>query len=109
MLNNPFVNPYEVCCQCCKSEDGLRNLNNKPNNFCGNCGAKIDWPVASLTDWNDTEQTLPKPGSFVIVKYEDNGEYDLCYGHNERWMDRDALCYYRTPEFWRYDPDFFER
>lgn len=65
-------------------------------------GNELDWPEASLTDWNDPEQCLPTPNSNVIARYDDN-EYKEYYSTSGKWISRDALIYYRTPDVWRYD------
>lgn len=55
-----------------------------------------------MTDWNDPEQCLPTPNSNVITRYDDD-EYEEYYSASGRWIARDALIYYRTPDVWRYD------
>lgn len=101
-INNPFAKSSTCMCQCCSSKTYLYNNSGNRNRFCGNCGNKLDWPEASLTDWNDPELCLPTPSSNVIARYDDN-EYEEYYSASGKWMARDALLYCRTPDVWRYD------
>lgn len=102
MINNPFAKSGTCMCQCCSSKTYLYNDGGNRNRFCGNCGNKLDWPEASLTDWNDPEQCLPTPRTNVIVRYDDR-EFKARFSNDKYWMDRDALVYLRTPDIWRYD------
>lgn len=43
MINNPFVEDGIISCQCCGSGEYLFNEDGNRNNFCGQCGARIDW------------------------------------------------------------------
>lgn len=44
MINNPFVEEGIIAYQCCGSGEYLNNEDGNHNNFCGQCGARIDWP-----------------------------------------------------------------
>lgn len=44
MINNPFADDGIIACQCCGSGEYLYNEDGNHNNFCGQCGARIDWP-----------------------------------------------------------------
>lgn len=101
-INNPFAQSGTCMCQYCSSKTYLYNNSGNRNRFCGNCGNKLDWPEASLTDWNDPERCLPTPNSNVIAKYDDD-EYEEYYSTSGKWMSRDGSLYCRTPDVWRYD------
>ena len=103
MSNNPFAKSGTCMCQCCSSKTYLYNNGGNRNRFCGNCGNRLDWPKASLTDWNDPEQCLPTPGSDIVARYDDNEVEEYYSIVGGKWMGRTALVYYRTPDAWRYD------
>lgn len=44
MINDPFAEDGIIACQCCGSGEYLYNEDGSHNNFCGQCGARIDWP-----------------------------------------------------------------
>ena len=44
MINNPFAEEGIIACQCCDSGEYLYNEDGNRNCYCGNCGARIDWP-----------------------------------------------------------------
>lgn len=102
MSNNPFAKSGTCMCQYCSSKTYLYNDDGNRNRFCGNCGNKLDWPEASLTDWNDPERCLPTTNSNVIARYGDD-EYEEYYSTSGKWMSRDESLYCRTPDVWRYD------
>ena len=43
MINNPFADDGIIACQCCGSGEYLYNEDGNLNNFCGQCGTRIDW------------------------------------------------------------------
>lgn len=43
MINNPFAEEGIIACQYCGSGEYLFNEDGNLNNFCGQCGARIDW------------------------------------------------------------------
>jgi hypothetical protein len=44
MINDPFAEEGIIACQYCGSGEYLYNEDGNHNNFCGQCGARIDWP-----------------------------------------------------------------
>ena len=44
MSNNPFAEEGFISCQCCGSGEYLYNEDGNRNGYCGNCGARLDWP-----------------------------------------------------------------
>ena len=101
MINNPFTEDGIISCQCCGSGEYLYNEDGNRNSFCGQCGIKIDWPEANLTDWNNPEINLPLPRSDVFVKY--GNEIVRCwYSSTGKWMEPDSILSWRTPDAWRY-------
>lgn len=49
MINNPFVEEGVVACQNCGSGEYLYNEDGNRNNYCGQCGSKIDWPEDDMS------------------------------------------------------------
>lgn len=49
MINNPFAEDGIVSCQCCGSGEYLYNEDGNQNGYCGNCGARIDWPEDDMS------------------------------------------------------------
>ena len=44
MINDPFAEDGIISCQCCGSGEYLFNEDGNHKGYCGNCGARIDWP-----------------------------------------------------------------
>ena len=44
MINNPFAEDGIVACQNCGSGEYLYNEDGNRNNYCVQCGTRIDWP-----------------------------------------------------------------
>lgn len=101
MVNNPFAEDGVIECKWCHSGEWLENEDGARNNFCGQCGHKIDWPEVNLTDWNNPIVNLPKKCSSVMAKY--NGkEVKVWYSMKGNWMPKDVFTYLRTTDAWRY-------
>lgn len=101
MINNPFAEEGIIACQCCDSGEYLYNEDGNCNSYCGNCGARIDWPEIKMNDWNNPTESRPKPCSTVIANYNGN-EVKVWYSKNGSWMPKDVLTYLRVPDAWRY-------
>lgn len=101
MINNPFAEDGIVSCQCCGSGEYLYNEDGNQNGYCGNCGARIDWPETKLDDWNVPTINLPKPCSTVMAKYGEQ-EVKVWYSMKGNWMPDDVLAYLKVPDAWRY-------
>lgn len=44
MINDSFAKDGVIACQYCGSGEYLYNEDGNHNNFCGQCGTRIDWP-----------------------------------------------------------------
>lgn len=44
MINDPFAEDGVIACQYCGSGEYLYNEDGNHNNFCGQCGTRIEWP-----------------------------------------------------------------
>lgn len=73
MINNPFAEDGIISCQCCDSGEYLFNEDGNRNGYCGNCGARIDWPE-DKDGWKSTNTDLPKYGVLCKIKYKDGRE-----------------------------------
>lgn len=101
MINNPFVEDGIISCQCCGSGEYLFNEDGNRNGYCGNCGARIDWPEVELDDWNIPAVNLPKLCSTVMAKYGEK-ETRVWYSMQGNWIQKDVFTCLRTPDAWRY-------
>lgn len=101
MINNPFAEDGIIACQCCGSGEYLYNEDGNRNGYCGNCGARIDWPEVELDDWNIPAVNLPELCSTVMAKYGER-EVRVWYSMQGNWMPKDVFTYLRTPDAWRY-------
>ena len=101
MINNPFAEDGIIACQYCGSGEYLYNEDGNKNNFCGQCGAMINWMEADPIGWNNPEINVPLPRSDVFVKY--GNEIIRCwYSSTGKWMEPDSILSWRVPDAWRY-------
>jgi len=101
MINNPFAEKGIIACQCCGSGEYLFNEDGNRNGYCGNCGARIDWPEVELDDWNIPAVNLPKLCSTVMAKYGER-EVKVWYSKYGNWMPDGVMTYLKSPDYWRY-------
>lgn len=101
MINNPFAEKCIISCQCCGSGEYLFNEDGNRNGYCGNCGARIDWPEVELDDWNIPAVNLPKLCSTVMAKYGER-EVKVWYSKYGNWMPDGVMTYLKSPDYWRY-------
>lgn len=52
MINNPLKDKNNPKCQCCDHGDYLYNDDWFRNSYCGNCGARLDWPEDDYEESN---------------------------------------------------------
>lgn len=101
MINDPFTDDGVIACQCCGSGEYLYNEDGNRNGYCGNCGARIDWPEVELDDWNIPAVNLPKPCNTVMAKYGER-EFKVWYSKYGNWMPDGVMTYLKPPDCWRY-------
>lgn len=101
MINNPFAEKGIIACQCCGSGEYLFNEDGNRNGYCGNCGARIDWPEVELDDWNIPAVNLQKLCSTVMAKYGER-EVKVWYSKCGNWMPDGVMTYLKSPDYWRY-------
>lgn len=104
MINNPFADDGIIACQYCGSGEYLYNEDGNRNNFCGQCGHKIDWLDEGWFNTKDKLPDIPKNGfcsENVCAKYEDDLEIVAYMSFNGRWFDLDTNEL-EPPDCWRY-------
>ena len=69
MINNPFAEDGIISCQCCDSGEYLFNEDGNRNGYCGNCGARIDWPE-DKDGWKKPESEI-----FAELTLLDSGRF----------------------------------
>jgi hypothetical protein len=101
MFNNPFAEEGIIACQCCGSGEYLFNEDGNRNGYCGNCGARIDWPEDE-DGWKNTNTDLPKYGALCKIKYKDGREDTAVLSSCVGWHTEGVLNTLKEPDYWRY-------
>lgn len=101
MINNPFVEDGIISCQCCGSGEYLFNEDGNRNGYCGNCGARIDWPEDE-DGWKSTNTDLPKYGVLCKIKYKDGREDTAVLSSYVGWHTEGVFNTLKEPDYWRY-------
>lgn len=104
MINNPFADDGIIACQCCDSGEYLYNEDGNQNGYCGNCGARIDWPEEN-DGWKSTNIELPKYGVPCQIRYKDGREDTAVLSSYVGWHEVGVLYAVKEPDYWRYLPE----
>lgn len=102
MINNPFADDGIIACQCCGSGEYLYNEDGNHNNFCGQCGHKIDWPEENKNGWKSTNADLPEYGVLCQIRYKDGREDTAVLSSRIGWHTEGVLNTIKSPDYWRY-------
>ena len=106
MVNNPFAEDGVIECQWCHSGEWLENEDGARNNFCGQCGHKIDWPEDDNKRWRKVSSETPymSPSAMcsddVEVKFKDGYTSVGFISFDGRWFSHDCDEIER-PDYWR--------
>lgn len=104
MINDPFAEDGVIACQYCGSGEYLYNEDGNQNGYCGNCGARIDWPEEN-DGWKSTNIELPKYGVPCQIRYKDGREDTAVLSSYVGWHEIGALYAVKEPDYWRYLPE----
>ena len=106
MINNPFAEDGIVACQNCGIGEYLYNENGNLNNFCGQCGARIDWPEDDNKRWRKVSSETPYVSPSVMcsddveVKFKDGHTSVGFISFDGRWFNHDC-DEIKRPDCWR--------
>ena len=106
MINDPFAEDGIVSCQCCGSGEYLYNEDGNQNGYCGNCGARIDWPEDDNKRWRKVSSETPYVSPSVMcsddveVKFKDGHTSVGFISFDGRWFDHDC-DEIKRPDCWR--------
>lgn len=106
MINNPFAEEGIIECQWCHSGEWLENEDGARNNFCGQCGHKIDWPDDDNKRWRNVSSETPYMSPSVMcsddveVKFKDGHVSVGFISFDGRWFNHDC-DEIKKPDYWR--------
>ena len=107
MINSPFAEEGIVECQWCHSGEWLENKDGDRNNFCGQCGNKIDWPEEDGDKrWRKVSNEIPYMSSSVMcsddveVKFDDGHISVGFVAFTGQWFNHDC-DEIKKPAYWR--------
>lgn len=72
------------------------------NNFCGQCGTRINWPEDDEDGWKSTNTDLPKYGVLCKIKYKDGREDTAVLSSYVGWHTEGVFNTLKEPDYWRY-------
>lgn len=101
MINDPFAEDGVIACQYCGSGEYLYNEDGNHNNFCGQCGTRIDWPE-NEDGWKSTNTDLPKYGVPCQIRYKDGREDTAVLSSYIGWHTEGVFNTLKEPDYWRY-------
>ena len=106
MINNPFAEEGIIACQYCGSGEYLYNEDGNRNNYCGQCGSKIDWPEDDNKRWRKVSSETPYVSPSVMcsddveIKFKDGHTSVGFISFDGRWFNHDC-DEIKRPDCWR--------